>query len=873
MPPPGPSRLARLARRLRPLVLVLLAVALAAVATLGLRIQTALSDLQEVPSDNLHWNLTQLELDLTRFIHAAELAQQAPAGALDPLRRRYDLFYSRAQNAIAGRGFARSGMQDLAGPLGNLLAGYLARTTPLIDGDPARLRAALPALAREAEALRADLRGRSIAMIERLADLSDARREALRSLVHRAAVISGVSFVVLGLVLALAIWLNHEARRDQARSARMAERLAATVNSALDAIIVADDHGRILEYNPSAAAIFGHSRAQALGQPLGQLIVPAAHRAAHEAGMAAMRQTGALRLTGSGRFETVALHQDGHEFPVELSIAAANGDRGRIFIAYLRDISARRAAETALRDARDAALAAGRAKTEFLAVMSHEMRTPLNGVLAALEIADRLAEPARLRHFLGLARGSARQLLRHAEDVLDIARAEAGGLQITHQAYDPAQVVQDLVAELRPLAREKGLTLALHPLGTVPQVTGDPFRLVQIVQNFLSNAIKFTERGGITVEYEMQQDPGGPPMIELRVTDTGPGIAEADQARIFDDFVMLDPSFRRQGGGAGLGLGIARRLAQAMGGEIGVESEPGAGSCFWLRLPADPVTGAPPAPAAPPLAAVPAAAPAPAPQEVLVVEDNATNRAVLEEMLRHQGHGVTLAADGAQGVAAAAARRFDIILMDISMPGIDGLAATALIRQGGLSAGARIIAVTAHSLPEDLARFRAAGMDGTLVKPISAATLAQAITQAGAGAPPPAAPDDDLLLDQAQIADLRALMGPAEAARLAQRFVDEAAGMVAALAADATALPHVTPLLARCHELAGAAGMIGAAALNRLCAAAELACRQGDADAAQALLARDLAPVWQATAAGLALALPAPATPCGDGAPAHHPVS
>lgn len=823
----GGHRLAGLARRARPVLLVVLAATLVVLVVLGLRIQTAMRDLRAEPVDNLNWNLTQLELDLVRFTEEARVGQTDPAEPLVELRKRFDLFYSRAQNAISGKGYTVAGAEQLSQPLAARLSAYLAATVPLIDGEDAALRAALPALEAEARQLRIDLRRLSIGLIERFAALNDSRRAEFGALVTQMAVASGAAILALALLLGLVVWLNGEA-------ARIGRRLAATVDSALDAIIVSDGTGRILQYNPSAQAIFGFSPAEALGRRLGDLIVPEHHRAAHQAGMARMARTGETRLVGAGRFQIEGLHRSGRVFPVEMSISAAPGAEGPIYIAYLRDISDRLAAEAALTAARDEAVAAGRAKTNFLAVMSHEMRTPLNGVLASLELAEPLVEAPQARHFLTLARSSAELLLRHANDVLDITGTEAGGLRLSDEVFDPAAVLTPLVQSLQPLARDKGLALGIEALGEVPRLRGDPFRLGQILQNFLSNALKFTRSGGISVEYELQEQQGERLWLELRVTDTGPGIAEADQARIFDDFVMLDPSIGRSAGGAGLGLAITRRLVQAMGGEIGVESTPGEGSCFWARLPFGAVQA---------VQAVPAAVAGARPSggaslQVLVIEDNATNRLVLEELLRRQGHQVSLAANGAEGVAMAAAHRFDAILTDIAMPVMDGIAATRAIRSGGASSAARIVAVTAHSLPEDLARFRAAGMEEVLIKPVSAKGVAQVLaagTERGVSHPPPPPWDisatmkgqDGAVLEAARLAELEQALGAEGLARALTRFAGEWDGIAARLQAIG---PGAEGLQALCHEAAGLAAMLGATEMRQLFAAAEARCLAGEAE-------------------------------------------
>jgi CheY-like chemotaxis protein/anti-sigma regulatory factor (Ser/Thr protein kinase) len=455
---------------------------------------------------------------------------------------------------------------------------------------------------------------------------------------------------------------------------------------------------------------------------------------------------------------------------------------------------------------------------------------------------------------------------------------------ISRDDVDLGGLVASICDTMRPVAAERGNTLHLRQLAPLPLVSGDAFRIRQVLENFLSNAIKFTSDGSVTVELEPQDETDHSLVAEMRVTDTGIGISEADLGRVFDDFVMLDPSYGREAGGTGLGLAIAKRLTEAMGGTIGVESEQGEGSCFWVRLPLQKRGNG--APAIDPVPQVVPEGPLPDATglDVLVVEDNATNRIVLEELLNTLGHRVTLAEDGSEGVRRARAHRHDVILMDISMPVLDGIAATRLIREAGKSRRSRIIAVTAHTLPAEIERFRAAGMDGCLTKPISSTDLAAVLAtipvappraaatapvsehitdMAEADAPRPVArtpalsPPDVPLTDALRLADLRAAISDDGLARAMERLGMDAPAKIAALLAAAGATPpDREAALALSHELAGAAGTLGAARLHARMAAAEHALRSDDLPAFSAALA-DLPTVWRDTAAAISEAVAA----------------
>lgn len=836
----GGIRLDRIVRWLRPVLVGVLLLLCSLVVVLGFRVHTALDELHEQPTDNIQWNTAQLELDLVLFGNSVHDARSDASLPLENVRKRFDLFYSRAQNAIGGEAFIRPGMNGISKDLSELLASFLARETPKIDAPDESLREALPMIQSDIEALRAALRKSTIELVARLAKLNDVRRANFAELVQELAWAAGAAIATLTLLVSVIIWFNAIALRQTRAAARVSERLAATVDSALDAIIVIDHLGRVLQYNPSAATIFGFPREEIVGETLAGRIIPERHRAAHIAGMAKASKGGKLKVVGAGRFEITALHKSGREFPIELAISQAMGDSGPIYIAFLRDITDRLAAEASLRAARDEALAAERAKDNFLAVMSHEMRTPLNGVIASLEIAAQDARHPRQARFIDLARSSATQLLRHANDVLDIARLESGAVQVAHEDFDLGHTLAVLLDAIRPISLEKGIELKLDMLGDIPPLHGDPFRLGQIVQNFLSNAIKFVETGGVTVEAEATRQTAGQCEIEIRVSDTGPGIAEADQQRIFDDFVMLDPSFGRTGEGAGLGLSICRRLAKAIGGEIGVESALGEGSCFWLRVALPLAHGNSDAPALAIETEVPQL-------DVLVVEDNQTNRELLEEMLRRLGQRVVLRNDGKTGSDEARTRHYDLILMDVSMPVMDGIAATQAIRSDGASRDSRILAVTAHSMPADLERFRAAGMDDTLVKPISMAGLRKVLLgQTGVTAVSAVA-----VLDAERQADLRTSLAADVRVRILTRFLADSGTLIERIVKGAGEGLDAQAMMALCHEAAGSAAVVGATRLQQHFATAEVLFRDGHAKVASGVLTRETPGLWLETSAAI----------------------
>ncbi|MFI4935670.1 MAG: ATP-binding protein [Caulobacterales bacterium] len=378
-----------------------------------------------------------------------------------------------------------------------------------------------------------------------------------------------------------------------------------------------------------------------------------------------------------------------------------------------------------LMEARDAANAANVAKSQFLANVSHEIRTPLNGVLAMAEVMDRgdLSEPQRER--LSVVRQSGEQLLGVLNDVLDLSKIEAGKLELASQDFDIDRVAQAVHDGFSALAQEKGLDFQVEIAPEAKGVwLGDSDRLRQILSNLVSNAIKFTGAGTVTARFELA-DAGG---LRLSVTDTGIGIARDKILTLFEKFTQADSSTTRRYGGTGLGLAICRELSQLMGGQISVMSEEDKGSTFIVELPFPRGSSAVEAEAVP--------APADVRQRsvrVLAAEDNLVNQKVLKAIVEPMDVELSMVGDGRSAVEAWREGEFDVILMDIQMPVMDGIAAAKAIRAAEVSERRQrtpILALTANALVHQVEEYLAAGMDGHVAKPIEISKLYEAMSRA-----------------------------------------------------------------------------------------------------------------------------------------------
>jgi PAS domain S-box-containing protein len=501
----------------------------------------------------------------------------------------------------------------------------------------------------------------------------------------------GTSVMVEGRKTGIfALYLDITERKQAELAMQASEvRKGAILQTALDAIITIDQQGNVLEFNPAAEQMFGYNRAEILNQEMAAFIVPPSWRELHRKGLARYCASGEGRLIGQ-RIEISALRADGTEFPIELTITRIPLDGPPMFTAYVRDITERNQAIEALEQARTAAEAANQAKSAFLAMMSHEIRTPMNAIVGMTGLLLDTDLTSEQRDYAETVRSSSDALLTIINDILDFSKIEAGKLELECQPFDLRECVESALDLVAAKATEKGIDLAYLLDDQVPAaVYADVTRLRQILVNLLSNAVKFTEQGEVVLSVAARytekaadgrangQDGHGSTFYEVHfvVRDTGIGISEEGQARLFRSFSQVDASTTRRYGGTGLGLAISKRLAELMGGSMWVESQPGAGSTFHFTLLAE----AAPARWRPYLET---RQPHLAGKRLLIVDDNETNRSILALQTQAWGMLHHAYASGPEALAQIQAGvSFDVAILDMQMPDMDGLMLAKQIRQ------------------------------------------------------------------------------------------------------------------------------------------------------------------------------------------------
>jgi len=503
-----------------------------------------------------------------------------------------------------------------------------------------------------------------------------------------------------------------------------------SVECASDAIFWTRPDGSIVDLNQAACTTLGYTRDELLGMTIADIDINfRAERFTEQ--FAAVKQAGAIT------FESVHRTKDGRLIPVEVAANHVQFDGQDYNCGFVRTITERKRYEAELEQARVAAEAANRAKSEFLANMSHEIRTPMNGVIGMAQLLRFTELTPEQQEYLDTLEQSGKNLIALLSDILDLSKIEAGRMEVEYGVFSLRRVINEVVANQKARIIQKNLELVLELPEELPDMlSGDSLRLKQILLNLLGNAIKFTQQGSIVIAARFVSEQDSAVIIRLEIRDTGIGIPQSVQERLFTPFVQADSSTTRLFGGSGLGLAICQRLTELMGGRISFTSEMEKGSSFFVELP---FTKAEQEILEEPSDSVASEeALFTRPLQILVAEDNGLNAKALMVMLTKLGQQPQLVENGEQALDKWHERTWDCILMDIQMPVLDGRLAMAAIRQQERVLGRHtpIIAVTAHAMPGDRERLLAEGFDGYISKPIGFPLLVQLLKKTVM--PPPA---------------------------------------------------------------------------------------------------------------------------------------
>jgi PAS domain S-box-containing protein len=509
---------------------------------------------------------------------------------------------------------------------------------------------------------------------------------------------------------------------------RQVAKLDTMVATIPDAVISADHGQRVVGWNAAAERIFGVPVAAALGRPLADFL-PASTALMAGTPSAAGAAPADVRLNGSP-WPMKALRADGQPVSVEVNLSHWS-QAGQDFLTLIvRDVSERLRLVEEMHLAKDAAERASRAKSEFLANMSHEIRTPMNAILGLTHLALRHATDGKTRDCVERISRSADHLLAIVNDILDLSKIEADRLTLERIEFSMATVLDRVSELLSEKASAKGLDLVAELDPDVPgRLMGDPLRLRQILINFGDNAVKFADRGEVHVSVRLVGREDDAARVLLAVRDEGIGLSDEQAARLFADFQQADTSTTRKYGGTGLGLSIARRLARLMGGDVGVNSRLGEGATFWCEVPLEVARAPAVASAADPAAAV-GSDPGPsgaAGSRLLVVDDNDINLMIAGEILSNAGMVVETAGNGEQALDKLREGAYDLVLMDLQMPRMDGLQATRALREQPGHRATPVVGLTASAVFSERDECLAAGMNDMLTKPYEPRQLLEVV--------------------------------------------------------------------------------------------------------------------------------------------------
>jgi len=784
----------------------------------------------EVGLDNRVWVFAQLEVEAKNvsLVLLEGLNGEVIGPAEDKrVRLAFDIYYSRIRTVSS---VARDTFQDPAilaqfdqlRDQSQVLADKLDKTPllnpPELTAFYSLFKANMPFIRKVANA----------AMIDSI-KAAEETRQSRHWILGQLQLLLGVVILLMVASVSQAMKVSRSIGHHAAETTKVAARLHRTLNASLDAVVLVDSFGTVVEHNDALRVILRRGGCEDLVGLDALGFVAKQDRRALVRLVVNLRDSAPVGTTEVGtaqRFNMNVLRADGSLCPVELSCAIDKTGEGKFtLIGFLRDRSTEEAAAEVLRNARDHARLDAKAKERFLSVLSHEMRTPLNGVITSLELIQLGDVRPSEQGLLLTATACAKSALTQIDDVLALTRN--GYLGDMDEAFVPSKVIDDIVTEIVPLGLERGNRISFDVKGDAKGASvlskSRSFKLT--VRNLISNAVKYTSNGTIDVALAANMKTPDTVVIEVSIRDTGIGISPQDHDRIFDEFTMVSDKGAEEGTGFGLGLAIAKSSVDRLQGRISLESAPGKGSRFFFTFEAPLVPMKDVVAKDTPLVLGEDKA-ADMPLHVLIVDDNPVNRALLSEMVRRLGHAPEMAQDGTVALSLACENRYDIILMDLSMPGMNGFDTAQRIRAESLNATTKIIALTARDLTECAAELQQTGFDGAFQKPIGMGQLRDLIDSTGHEAVSGFDGAAHPVLNSFQ--DVLGLMGADMTRNLVHAMLNDSRIALKALEDRSGDLADNKPIADVAHRAAGSAAVLGATRLAEVWRATEVALRSHD---------------------------------------------
>lgn len=794
--------------------------------------QSRLKDIREARSDNAGWVVAQLALDhrnLNLALDAgsikflSEELDELNGKAFARITRQFDIFYSRVDVFVTT--LERLQIHDQTKQILSDLEAIRDRLAMQVDAIEVPNSKEILAIQKAVEESYPLVREASVRGLQELTlDTERATQEEER-LFMRFYAQSVVLLALMGLCGFLSIMLWRQLERRVAESEWSTAMLYTAFNSTLNGVIVFDIEYRVIYSNDRANKLLGRDADKIKTLTLDEIFTPCDPKEEGE------RVCHIREIVDSKRpKQFLCLSSDGKHKHVEVSLVEDVDLSGqKILIGFIRDISGQVRAESALRSALKAAHQAAEAKSMFLATMSHEMRTPLHGLKAALELLGQSELTDSDKALLGTAHDCCSRAIAQVDDVLELTRIGQSNEQA--QPFDPIAIATSIVEELNPLANKSRTTIKMNVTGAPQKAryNGYPIAFSRSIYNLAGNAVKFTQEGTISVHLRIVTTEQEEHHLYVEIADTGIGISEADQRRIFDTFETVNSEVTAPYSGTGLGLPIARSAVERQGGVLEVESELGIGSCFRFDIHLGAIVELPELESkilpAPPSDGAEETDPSKSQavnfqnKRVLVVDDNETNRTLMVEMVRRLGFFTETALNGQDAVVQATETSFDIILMDFAMPVMDGPTAARCIRSTrGASQGSVILGITAL-LESAIKREQTADMDAILTKPLDLERLRNAIVNSsytGATA--------DLQKEVVSLSEVCNLVGATTCTRLARVTLEEIQAALEALHDPDFAAEEKATIL---HRAAGSTGFLGMVEMSRTFAEFEQKVRNG----------------------------------------------